>query len=156
MRGEKPVIGALNKVLLNELTAINQHFLHARMQRNWGFEALGKHAYKASIEDMKHADRIIERILFLEGLPNLQALGKLLIGETPQEVLRCDLNMARQTLPVLRDAIAICEQAGDFVSRGLLVGILESEEEYADWLATQLSLIDRLGEPAYLQATLCE
>lgn len=156
MRGEKPVIGALNKVLLNELTAINQHFLHARMQRNWGFEALGKHAYKASIDDMKHADRIIERILFLEGLPNLQALGKLLIGETPQEVLRCDLKMAQQSAPVLREAIAACEQAGDFVSRELLVDVLETLEHQADWLETQLSMIERLGEPAYLQATLCD
>ncbi|MCK7593599.1 bacterioferritin [Pseudomarimonas salicorniae] len=156
MKGDRKVIEWLNKALLNELTAINQYFLHARMLRNWGFEQLGKKVYEESIDEMKHADRLIERILFLEGLPNLQALGKLYIGETPGETIRCDLRLEQEALPVLKDAIVHCEQVGDFVSREVFSGILESEEEHIDWLETQLSLIERLGEAAYLQATLCD
>jgi bacterioferritin len=156
MQGDRQVIEWLNKALLSELTAINQYFLHARMLSNWGFSALGKKEYEGSIEEMKHADRLIERILFLEGLPNLQTLGKLYIGESPREVLECDLRLEQEALPTLRSAIDYCEQAADFVSRDLLTAILESEETHVDWLETQLALIDRLGEAAYLQATLCD
>ena len=156
MKGERQIIERLNKALLNELTAINQYFLHARMLKNWGFERLGKKEYEESIDEMKHADMLIERILFLEGLPNLQALGKLYIGESPAEIFQCDLRAEREALPVLTEGIQLCEKAGDFVSRELLEHILTSEEEHIDWLETQLSLIERLGEPAYLQASLAE
>jgi bacterioferritin len=151
MRGDPKVIEFLNKVLLNELTAINQYFLHSRMFRNWGFHELAKHEYEESIDEMKHADKLIERILFLEGLPNLQMLGKLLIGENPQEVLRCDLTLENQGVPDLRAAIAHCEVVGDYGSRELFEDILESEEEHIDWLETQLGLINSLGEVPYLQ-----
>jgi bacterioferritin len=154
MRGDSKVIEWLNKALYNELTAINQYFLHARMLKNWGFHALGKHEYEESIDEMKHADKLIERILFLEGLPNLQALGKLFIGETPREVLECDLQLELAAIPDLKAAIAHCEQVGDYVSRELFADILESEEEHIDWIETQLDLIGRLGEQAYLQSTL--
>lgn len=156
MQGDKQVIAWLNKALYGELTAINQYFLHARMLRNWGFERLGKKEYEESIDEMKHADQLIERILFLDGLPNLQALGKLYIGETPAELFRCDLRLENEAVPVLREAIAYCETVADFVSRDLFASILASEEEHIDWLETQLSLIDRLGETAYLQSTMCE
>jgi bacterioferritin len=156
MKGDAQVIQHLNKVLYNELTAINQYFLHARMLRNWGFKELGEHEYKESIDEMKHADWIIERILFLDGLPNLQNLGKLLIGETPKEVFECDLKIEHIALPDLKAGIAHAESVGDYVSRDLFAKILASEEEHVDWLETQLSLIARLGEAPYLQSTLAK
>ncbi len=156
MKGDAKVIEHLNRALLNELTAINQYFLHAKMLKNWGLVELAEHEHHESIDEMKHADRLIERILFLDGLPNLQQLGKLLIGEDPREVLECDLKLEHAALPDLKAAIAHCEQVGDYVSRELFVDILESEEEHIDWIETQLSLIERLGLPAYLQAKLSD
>lgn len=154
MKGETRVIVQLNKVLFNQLTAINQYFLHARMFGHWGLKELEEHDYRRSIQAMKHADALIERILFLEGLPNLQNLGKLLIGETPQECLECDLRLETTAMPVTREAIAECEQAADYVSRELLVSMLEADEEHLDWIETQLDLISRLGLETYLQAQL--
>ncbi|GMU44777.1 MAG: bacterioferritin [Xanthomonadales bacterium] len=151
MKGDTKVIACLNKILANELTAINQYFLHSRMFRNFGYRELAEHEYKESIDEMKHADRLIERILFLEGLPNLQKLNKLLIGESPREMLACDLKLEEAGVPDLKDAIAHCESVRDYGSRELLEGILESEEEHIDWLETQIGLIDQLGEPLYLQ-----
>jgi len=150
MKGDAKVIEYLNKALYNELTAINQYFLHAKMLKNWGFKELAEHEYKESIDEMKHADKLSERILFLDGLPNFQALGKLRIGETPREILECDLALEQEALPVLREAIAYCESVADYVSRQLFATILDSEEEHIDWLETQLSVIDRIGEPNYL------
>ena len=150
MKGDVKVIEYLNKALYNELTAINQYFLHAKMLKNWGFRELAEHEYKESIDEMKHADKLSERILFLDGLPNFQALGKLRIGETPREILECDLALEQEALPPLREAIAYCESVADYVSRQLFVDILDSEEEHIDWLETQLSVIDRIGEPNYL------
>ena len=150
MKGDAQVIEYLNKALYNELTAINQYFLHAKMLKNWGFKELAEHEYKESIDEMKHADKLSERILFLDGLPNFQALGKLRIGETPREILECDLALEQEALPPLREAIAYCESVADYVSRQLFVDILDSEEEHIDWLETQLSVIDRIGEPNYL------
>jgi bacterioferritin len=154
MKGDAQVIAHLNKALYNELIAINQYFLHAKMLGNWGLKELAEHEYKESIDEMKHADRLIERILFLDGLPNLQNLGKLLIGETPKEVLACDLKLEQLAIPDLKAGIAHCESVGDYVSRQLLADILASEEEHVDWIETQLGLIERLGEPAYLQTKL--
>lgn len=151
MRGDAKVIEHLNKVLYNELTAINQYFLHAKMFRNWGFEELADYEYHESIDEMKHADKLIERILFLDGLPNLQNLGKLMIGETPREALACDLKLEMMAVPDLKAAIAHAESVGDYVSRELFESILESEEEHIDWIETQLALIERLGEGPYLQ-----
>ena len=152
MQGDAQVIKYLNQALYNELTAINQYFLHAKMLKNWGLEELAKHEYAESIDEMKHADALSERILFLEGLPNFQALGKLRIGENPVEVLRCDLALEMDGLPLLREAIAYCETANDYVSRKLLADILESEEEHVDWIETQLDLVERVGEQNYLQS----
>jgi len=150
MKGDAKVIEFLNKALYNELTAINQYFLHAKMLKNWGLKELAEHEYKESIDEMKHADRLSERILFLDGLPNFQALGKLRIGEAPKELLECDLALELEALPVLRAAIAHCETIGDSVSRKLFTEILDSEEEHIDWIETQLALIERLGEQNYL------
>ena len=152
MKGDAKVIEFLNKALYNELTAINQYFLHAKMLKNWGLKELAEHEYKESIDEMKHADRLAERILFLDGLPNFQALGKLRIGEAPRELLECDLALELEAVPDLKSAIAHCEAVGDYVSRELFAGILESEEEHIDWIETQLALIARVGEQNYLQS----
>jgi bacterioferritin len=151
MKGNAKIIEHLNKALYNELTAINQYFLHYRMYKHWGYKELAEHEYQESIDEMKHADKLIERILFLEGLPNLQRLGKLLIGEGPKEALACDLDLEARAVPDLRAAIADCEALGDYVSRDLFAEILESEEEHIDWLETQLGLVDQLGVVPYLQ-----
>ncbi|WP_222565774.1 bacterioferritin [Novilysobacter antarcticus] len=150
MKGDAKVIEFLNKALYNELTAINQYFLHAKMLKNWGLKELADHEYEESIDEMKHADQLAERILFLDGLPNFQALGKLRIGENPREVFNCDLALEMDGLPLLRDAIAYCESVSDYVSRELFVSILASEEEHVDWIETQLGLMDRLGDQNYL------
>ncbi len=150
MKGDDKVIGFLNKALYNELTAINQYFLHAKMLKNWGLKALAEHEHHESIDEMKHADALAERILFLDGLPNFQALGKLKIGETPAEILRCDLALELEAVPLLREAIAYCESVSDYISRKLFADILDSEEEHIDWIETQLSLVERLGEQNYL------
>ncbi|QDA57682.1 bacterioferritin [Thermomonas aquatica] len=150
MKGDAKVIEFLNKALYNELTAINQYFLHAKMLKNWGLKELAEHEYHESIDEMKHADKLSDRILFLDGLPNFQALGKLKIGENPRELLQCDLALELEALPVLKDGIAYCESVGDYTSRQLFADILDSEEEHIDWIETQLSLIERIGESNYL------
>ena len=152
MQGNPKIISTLNKILTNELTSINQFFLHARMFKNWGLEGLNEKAYKKSIKDMKQADELIERILFLQGLPNLQQLGKLQIGENTAEMLQCDLNVETAQVAELRDAIELCEQEKDYVSRELLAGILEYEEEYIDWLEVQQFLITTTGIENYQQS----
>ncbi|MCW9059537.1 MAG: bacterioferritin [Gammaproteobacteria bacterium] len=154
MKGDTKVIEFLNKALRNELTAINQYFLHARMYENWGLKELNEHEYHESIDEMKHADALIKRILFLEGLPNLQDMGKLKIGENVPEMLQCDLDLEREALPLLRDAITHCESVRDYVSRELFESILEGEEEHIDWLETQLELVEKLGVQNYLQSKL--
>lgn len=152
MKGDTQVISYLNKILTNELTAINQYFLHSRMLNNWGHNKLGQRIYLESIDEMKHADLLIERILFLDGLPNLQDLGKLAIGENPKEILDCDLALEQRALPLFREAIAYAETVKDYVTRDLLERILASEEEHLDWLETQVGLYQSLGAQNYLQS----
>jgi bacterioferritin len=154
MKGDSQVIDYLNKALTNELTAINQYFLHARMYKDWGLTKLNAKEYEESLDEMKHADQLIQRILFLEGLPNLQDLGKLKVGENPKEMLECDLRLELEALPLLREAVGHCETIRDYVSRELFAEILDSEEEHVDWLETQLELIGRVGIENYLQAML--
>lgn len=152
MKGDIKVIELLNKVLGNELIAINQYFLHAKMYKDWGMTNLAEHEYHESIDEMKHADMLVDRILFLEGLPNLQDLGALRIGEHTKEMLECDLALENDAVPDLRTGIIYSEQIGDFISRDLFKSILHSEEEHIDWLETQLGLIDKVGIENYIQA----
>jgi bacterioferritin len=152
MKGDPKVIEHLNRVLRNELTAINQYFLHSRMFKDWGLKGLADYEFHESVDEMKHADSLIERVLFLEGLPNLQDIGKLRIGEHTQEMLECDLALEMDAIPDLREAIAYCESVKDYVSRDLFDGILDSEEEHVDWLETQLDLISRVGIENYQQS----
>jgi bacterioferritin len=152
MKGDKQVLVVLNEILTFELTSINQYFLHARMFKNWGLEKLNSAAYKKSIKDMKQADQLIERILFLEGLPNLQMLGKLMIGEETSEMLNCDMAFQNLQIPLLKKAIGLCEELQDFVSRDLLESILSYEEDYIDWIETQQYQIEHLGIENYLQS----
>lgn len=152
MKSDTEVIRYLNQALKNSLTAINQYFLHARMYGNWGFDELDERAYKQSIREMKLSDKLIQRVLFLEGLPNLQDLGKLLIGEDVPEMLNNDLTLEREHCSLLREAIAHMESAQDYISRELLEDLLDKKEEYIDWLETQLGLIDRIELPRYLQS----
>jgi bacterioferritin len=152
MKGDAKIIKRLNQVLTNELTAIDQYFLHAKMFDHWGLDRIGERERKASLDEMKHADELIERILFLEGVPNLQDLHKLLIGENVQEAFACDLKLEMAAHAVLKSGIAEAETAGDYVSRDLFRRILESEEEHIDWLEIQLELIDKIGIENYQQS----
>ncbi len=151
MKGDKQVIAFLNAVLKNELTAINQYFLHSRILKQWGMNRLAAKEYEESVDEMKHADKLTQRILFLEGLPNLQDLGKLMIGQDVVEIAKSDLGLENAGLPVLKDAIAHCEKVADYISRELFENILESEEEHVDWLETQLDMIERMGLQNYVQ-----
>jgi bacterioferritin len=153
MKGDQKVLEYLNKALTNELTAINQYFLHARMYKNWGFYDLNEHEYAASVDEMKDADQLIERILFLEGVPNLQDLGKLMIGENVPEMLKADLQLEKDiAMPLLNEAIAYCESCGDYVTRELFEGILSGEQDHIHWLETQLELINKIGLQNYQQS----
>ncbi|MDH3441330.1 MAG: bacterioferritin [Gammaproteobacteria bacterium] len=152
MQGDATVIEHLNRVLKNELTAINQYFLHSRMLKDWGFATLAAKEHEESIDEMKHADELIERILFLEGLPNVQDLGKVRVGEDVPEMLQCDLDLELDAIPDLRAGIAYCESHKDYVTRDLFDRILRSEEDHVDWLETQLDLVEKLGEQNYLQS----
>ena len=152
MKGDKDVIKHLNKVLKNELTAINQYFLHSRMLKDWGLDKMGDYEYKESIEEMNHADWVIERILFLEGLPNLQDLGRLRIGEDIKEILEADLALEHDAIPDLRDAVEYCDTVRDYVSRDLFKKILDNEEEHVDFIETQLGLIEKVGMQNYQQS----
>ena len=154
MKGDATVIKHLNKVLRNELTAINQYFLHSRMFNDWGMKDLGAYEYEESIDEMKHADTLIDRILFLEGLPGMQEMNRLRIGENVKEILECDLALEMDAIPDLREAITYCEEVRDFVSREIFERILESEEEHVDWLETQLALIEKMGEQNYIQSSM--
>lgn len=154
MKGDPNVLRLLNAQLTNELSAVNQYFLHARMYKHWGFEKLGKKEYEESIGEMKHADKLIDRILMLDGLPNLQALHKLLIGESTQEMLECDLKLERAAQVTVKEGIAASEIAHDYVSRDLFLMILEDTEEHIDWLETQLDIITKIGIQNYLQSQL--
>ncbi len=155
MKPQDPkIIEHLNRALKNELTAINQYFLHAKMLTDWGMGELGEHERKESFDEMRHADRLIERILFLDGLPNLQELGKLMIGEDVKEILECDLALETAAMPVLREAVAYSESVADYVSREIFEDILESEEEHVDWLETQLGLIEKTGIQNYVQSAM--
>lgn len=156
MKGDSGVIEHLNKALKLELTTVNQYFLHARMFKNWGFNKIAKIEYEESIDEMKHADMLIDRVLFLEGLPNVQDLGKVMIGETLKECLECDLKAELKAHPVYKDAIAYCEEVRDYGSRDLLEHILKSEEEHIDFLETQLEIIGRIGEERYMQSMMGE
>lgn len=151
MQGDTKVIQYLNRALKNELTAVNQYFLHARMYQNWGLKELGEQERQESLDEMKHADRLVARILFLEGLPNLQDLGKLYVGEHVKEILECDLRLEMEAAPLLREAIDYCEGKNDYISRELFESILQSEEDHIDWLETQLDLIARVGLENYTQ-----
>ena len=153
MKPQDPaIIEHLNRVLKNELTAINQYFLHSRMLKDWGLKELGEYEYGESIDEMKHADRLIERTLFLDGLPNLQDLGRLRVGENVEEILRCDLALEMDAMPPLRESVAFAESIGDYVSRELFEAILESEEEHVDWLETQIALVEKMGIQNYIQS----
>lgn len=152
MQADLKAIKHLNRALANELIAINQYFLHSRMYDDWGLKKLAEKEYEESVDEMKHADQLVQRILFLEGLPNLQDLGKLFIGENTREMLECDLRIEMTATPDLREGITYCESVGDFVSRDLLSGILDSEEDHIDWLETQLGLIDKVGLENYQQS----
>ncbi len=151
MKGNEKTIEWLNVVLMNELTAINQYFLHSRMLKDWGMARIAEYEYQESVDEMKHADTLIERILFLEGLPNLQQLGKLFVGESLADILACDMKMEQKAIPDLRGAIQHCEEVRDYVSREIFERILENEEEHVDWLETQLGLIDKMGVKNYTQ-----
>jgi len=151
MKGDTQILEALNKALYNELIAINQYLLHSRMLKNWGVTKLAEYEYKESLDEMQHADMLIERILFLEGFPNVQDLGRLLIGEDVKEMLECDLQLEEQAIPTLKTGIALCEKKADFVSRQLLEDILKSEEHHVDWLEEQFDMIKRMGLENYVQ-----
>ncbi len=156
MKGDQKTIDILNAVLKNELTAINQYFLHSRMLKNWGIEKFAAHEYAESLDEMRHADQLIDRILFLEGRPNLNDLGKLMIGEDITTILQNDLELENLAMPDLREGIAHCESIGDYITRDLLRGILDSEEEHVDWLETQFELVERIGVQNYTQLQIGE